>query len=522
MKLELEQGSVSTELLNELDFEGFLLRFDENIPLIHRKILKPLTKKEAVDHYATLKNLEIVINDAGHQITDFVKKSAKFPSLESLIPFYKNNSLEQYHLFTLGSFITEDLALQQMEKNIPLTNAKNPCEKIKQILQDHTEKQFSKIIYSEKATELARKIEQFEQNLKKAFLQLEKKIFQQTGLKMIYPYPKEISKVETEFSKIESCNLLQIIDKEDVWQINYQVDEDLKEIIGQKEETSNELTLLMQEKLRKINALLSPFEDEFYHYYQKRKERVFQYSLIQTRQANLMCFPDFNSQSGFHCVSGELSVLKHQNKKNYVQLDIHLTFGSNVLFGANMVGKTTVLKTIFFLATLVKMGLPVPAESIELTFPEQVEIHLKTSGDIRSNLSGFGDEVHFFSQNFSDGAIILVDELFQSTDPMSGKELSDVFLNEYANKKAILFCTSHFPDILSNPKIKLFKMKDPEINLRPPENSSVANQNISFEIKRILPDDIESCLKQSDQALRLALEFPLSDSIKARIRKRLL
>ncbi len=218
-----------------------------------------------------------------------------------------------------------------------------------------------------------------------------------------------------------------------------------------------------------------------------------------------------------------LPVLKTQRKDAYTPLSLDLKKGASVLFGANMTGKTTALKTIYFHLTAIRTGLPVPAEAITLHFPNQVAFHLKSPGDIKKKLSGFGEEIVFFTKEISPGAYFLVDELFQSTDPVNGVKLSQIFLSAFSQKEMIFFCTSHYPDLLNLTDISLYWMKDVDYNQKMPDLMAAEDllSKIPFEIERIYPDNIENVLKNSRTPLAIALHFNLPETIKEKIRDRL-
>jgi hypothetical protein len=158
-----------------------------------------------------------------------------------------------------------------------------------------------------------------------------------------------------------------------------------------------------------------------------------------------------------------------------------------------------------------------------LHFPEQVELHVKSAGAMSRNLSGFGDEIAFFTRELSPSAYILVDELFQSTDPVGGAELSKIVLQDFSHKDLVFFCTSHYPEVLHIRDISLFRMKDIDFE---EETGHVLNLDtlmgtMPYELERILPQDIGNVLKESRKPLYLALHFPLPESIKEKIRKQL-
>jgi DNA mismatch repair ATPase MutS len=201
-------------------------------------------------------------------------------------------------------------------------------------------------------------------------------------------------------------------------------------------------------------------------------------------------------------------------------LNIALGKGVNVLFGANMTGKTTVLKTLYFHLVLVKFGLPVPATVLTLGFPDRIGLQLRSSGQTGSGLSGFGEELRFFCGIDDSSSVYLIDELFHSTDPVNGVKLSKAFLMGLSASRSLFLCTSHYPDVLTIPGLTFFRMKDSELELNQSDIDHLLEQ-VPFEVETLPVGAVADNWTDSKKPLRIALHFPLSETIKQNIRKQL-
>ncbi len=538
MKLEFEQNTVNSDLFEELDFKGFLSLFDLEIPLLPRKILRPFNREQGESHFRKLSDFQVMIKQGKLDIEKLISQSSNLPLLDFVIPFFKDRNLEQFHLYTLGRFVSENQVMADLENNCTLDRELNEsCVNIQAVLEKYLKKGFSGLLYTSGEQELSDQIGNLEQKLRKELSKYENEICSQTGLKMIYPYQKEILPESENLSKILNCVLLSVTDKQNFYLIDYYLPDSVEKIIAEKNALSEEFGRIMQNKLEKINIELHPLFGKFSKCYEERKKQVYYYALLWVKNKYPFCFPEFQANIGcklskarLPCLEDKVmedKVMENQVKKNqvkkYIPLDAELNQGSNVLFGANMTGKTTVLKTLYFHLTAIQMGLPVPADSVQLHFPEQVELHLKTSGDIRKNLSSFGEEIHFFTREISPSAYILADELFQSTDPVSGTELSEIFLSEFSGKDVMFFCTSHYPDVLRLENISLFRMKDADFDQKQESDFRFEDllNRIPYELEIISRDKIDDALKQSRKALYIALNFPLPESVKGKIRDQL-
>jgi DNA mismatch repair ATPase MutS len=281
---------------------------------------------------------------------------------------------------------------------------------------------------------------------------------------MIYPYPKEISFSGIIEDKILNCELLSVSQNDDICLIDHKPGKDVAELIYERDKLSTELESLMQAKLGEINRELVSFYGSFADYYERRKKRTWMYAVLFVKKENSLTLPVFQDSVGCTIENGYAYSLLVRKKEKCMPLGISLDRGSNVLYGANMSGKTTVLKTVYFLLTAIKAGLPVPADSIVLNYPEHVALMLKSSGDMNRDLSSFGEEINFFTGKTPDGSYILSDELFLSTDPVNGAELSEIFIKEFSEKELVFFCTTHYSQTLDIEGISLFRMLDPELN----------------------------------------------------------
>ncbi len=517
MKLELNRKLIPDSLFHELDFTGFLSLFEINMPLLPRVTLNPLKKKDGETQFEHLRTLEKHIAAAKTDLKAIISKSSKLPFLDYLLPFFKSQRLEPYHLHSLGHFVSEDLGLEKLEKNFPVTEEFHDNDKIKKILETHTTKRFSGIRLSKQQKELKKEIEGLEKELTETVSLYEKKINHETELKMIYPYPKEILQNDKRLDLIKSCNLVSLASKGEILLVNYRLPKEMAAIVNKKQEKDDELTVSTNKTLSTINRALYPFYKGFNDYYEKRKKRVYAYVLLWAKERHALCYPDFRESACCQIEKGILPVLKKQTGKTYVPLSIDLEKGASVLFGANMTGKTTVLKTLYFHLIAVKAGLPVPATSFAITFPDHIAIQLKSSGTVSSGLSGFGEEIAFFCEKVGQNAFILVDELFQSTDPVTGAVLSEVILEEFSSKNLLFFCTSHYPEVLKVNGPSFFRMKDfPHDHIKE-MNFQDLLLNIPYEVEKLSLEKMNHIHEQNKKSLSIALMFPLPDTIKKRI-----
>ncbi len=521
MKLEFSPQSVSEELFNELDIAGYLSLFDVRMPILPQVTLDLLDKQSGTAHFERLRILEKQILSTHTDLKSLITKSSRLPFLDYLLPFFKGRSLESYHLYDLGRFILNDHELRECEKDLPAFKADQDNETIKNILSRYTTNRFSGMRLSREQKKLKQDIAHFDQAILDAVSLYEKQIYQDTGLDMIHPYPKEVLPDDSRLAAVRSCGLLNVTDKGDTLRVDYRLPDNITAMILNKKRQDDAFTTSVSAALKALNEALNPFYTGFRKYYEERKKRVYAYVLLWTKKRYGLSFPEFSGSNACYLKKGILPVLKAQQPDKYVPLTLDLENGVSVLFGANMTGKTTVLKTLYFHLTTVKAGLPVPAAVFRLSFPDEIALHLKSSGSLQSGLSGFGEEVLFFCRTFSRNAYILVDELFQSTDPVTGAILSEIILREFHPQELIFFCSSHYPDILKVKGPVFLRMKDFPRNLKKKMDFRKLQSYIPYEIEKLPADQKAVVENELRTSLAVALMFPLPDSLKKRISKKL-
>jgi len=132
---------------------------------------------------------------------------------------------------------------------------------------------------------------------------------------------------------------------------------------------------------------------------------------------------------------------------DYTPLDAEFSSSSTVISGANMGGKTVVLKTVAFLQLCAQMGLFVPAAS----FRTRVYRHLVFIGEGREGLgqglSGFGGEIRQLVEALEDrqgGLMLLLDEFVRTTSSREGEALLGALLERMRGEPGVfILCSTH-------------------------------------------------------------------------------
>lgn len=514
MKLSIRQNYISEDLMEQSGYKEYLKLFDF-LPAGFSEILDPLSKSEGTGHFKNLKYLKDRIEESKADIFDLISFSGKIPNTDNLFLYYENGSLNQYHLFELYHFIESQRAIAKIESSFPVENEFLVfTEEVIKILDRYTKSCGKKIRYNEKEEKLRAQIKQEEVRYKDELVALEKKVQKETGLKMIYPYPLEVDEVN---NGIKNSELLNVTREKNLFKITIVPTEKLLKTAEEKKCLLESLKIEIDKKIREINRELAPFFIKLKKYNRKREFRTFQYVLLCGARKHNLVLPEFTEDISIEVEKGRLHQLELLKEDKFVPLDIKLKKGVNLLSGANMSGKTTVLKTVFFLASLVKLGLPVPAERVRLSYPVEIDINLKSSGDISKSQSGFSKELDFLTKKRAQGAFLFCDELFMTTDPENGAALSTIFIEDRKEKDELLFISSHYTEVSKVKGIELFKMKDADISDEKQDLKELL-ENTPYEVERI---EEKNSYKDRKKPLLIALHFPVSEGVRDRIENEL-
>ncbi|BCS99310.1 hypothetical protein DSLASN_49420 [Desulfoluna limicola] len=522
MALEFRQEIIPDALKEELAFDGYLSLFDLGLPLIPATILEPMKREAGLAHFEALKKVEAAF--APDTLSELIKVSRRLPLLESLLPHFEGAALQQFHLFELNRFLTVTAELTALEAVLPTAEETHGAlDGLRRVLTDHTERGGAALKTDEATAWVKAKLEGVEKKLHLEILAHEKAVEEAIGLRMIYPFPREIQGEGPILEKARTCALLRVTETGETFRVDHHPGETLAVLSAEKETLTRELEGCTATLLAGINAALVPFFEAFFTNYEERKKRCHLYTLVFVKQQEGFAFPEFETGCRLSLTGGLSFALSRKKGKANVPLTINLDQGANVLYGANMSGKTTVLKTLYFLLTAIRTGLPVPAEAITLHYPESVQLLLKSSGDMGKDLSSFGEELHFFSREPEEGAFILADELFLSTDPVNGAELSRIFIDNYGERPLIFFCTTHYPKVLEMKTPHLFRMLD--VAFADGEGKAVDLSNLAslmpYRLEKITSENAAKAAHSNRKPLELALCFPLPESIKQSIREQI-
>lgn len=151
-------------------------------------------------------------------------------------------------------------------------------------------------------------------------------------------------------------------------------------------------------------------------------------------------------------------------KKEFQPINVRINRGSTVITGANMTGKSVLLRTLALSQQLFQMGFYVPSEKAKIAPVDT--LHL-ISGDYQSMLKGlssFAAEMVELDRAVKDTekgqkGLLLFDEPAKNTNPYEGNAIVKACILFFKDKKTFAVIATHYDLMLENNEIIQYRVK---------------------------------------------------------------
>lgn len=172
-------------------------------------------------------------------------------------------------------------------------------------------------------------------------------------------------------------------------------------------------------------------------------------------------------------LKGVFNPLVKYSTGNFQPIDIDLKHCPTLITGANMAGKTVLLKTIGLTQTLCQFGFFVPAKEAEISLVDDILFSIGDQQSESNGLSSFAVEIlniNKIIKEVKEGqqVLALVDELARTTNPEEGKALVSGFVNLMCKYNIDALITTHYSGLSCNCRrlrVKGLKIKNNEQNI---------------------------------------------------------
>lgn len=197
--------------------------------------------------------------------------------------------------------------------------------------------------------------------------------------------------------------------------------------------------------------------------------------------------------------------LKERNEKahlRYQPVDIAVRSGVCLITGANMAGKTVLLKSIGTAQTMAQCGMYVPASKAVVKLVDGIATSIGDEQDEMNGLSSYAAEIIKISNILdtcrSHDMLVLIDEPARTTNPIEGKALVQAIVTILNTMNSITLVTTHYSGLGSMAtrrlRVKGFVEDMSDVPLTPQN----INRFIDYSLTEDTSDDVPH------EALRIA------------------
>lgn len=239
----------------------------------------------------------------------------------------------------------------------------------------------------------------------------------------------------------------------------------------------------------------------------------------QTRALSLVK-PKFTAektsiQAMFH---PQVAVALKKQGKVFQRIDMDIPQGPTVITGANMAGKSVLLKTVALVQTLAQFGFYVPAAAAEIVPVEKIFVSMGDGQNEMNGLSSFASEMLRLNETVQavkkgTKLLVLIDELARTTNPTEGKAIVCGALDFLMENRVRSLVTTHYS---INLKCKKLRVKG---FLEPPNHEKITIGNINNYIDYSLEET--TAHEAPNEAIRVAEIMGVDAEILRRTKKHL-
>lgn len=149
--------------------------------------------------------------------------------------------------------------------------------------------------------------------------------------------------------------------------------------------------------------------------------------------------------------------LRHRNEElglRYQPVDLSLAQGVTLITGANMAGKTVLLKSVGTAQLMAQCGFYVPADQAVTTVFDAVATSIGDEQDEMNGLSSYASEITKISdivrRTRTERLLALIDEPARTTNPVEGKALVQSIITLLEQCPSVSMVTTHYGQLGTN------------------------------------------------------------------------
>ncbi|MCR4811267.1 MAG: hypothetical protein K5867_01565 [Bacteroidales bacterium] len=205
--------------------------------------------------------------------------------------------------------------------------------------------------------------------------------------------------------------------------------------------------------------------------------------------------------------------LLHRNQEHrlrYQPIDITVHPGLCLITGANMAGKTVLLKTLGIAQLLTQFGMYVPAESATVSLVDDVIFCIGDEQNEMKGLSSYASEIIKISEVVQLSAqkrlLVLIDEPARTTNPVEGKAIVQALSDILVSRDSFSLVTTHYSQLgVPCRRLRIAGFREDLAN------ATLSPENINLFMDYSLVEDNSDTVPQ--EALRIATLLRCDESL---------
>lgn len=200
-----------------------------------------------------------------------------------------------------------------------------------------------------------------------------------------------------------------------------------------------------------------------------------------------------------------------KENKVFQPIDIRLDDSVCFITGANMAGKTVVLKTLVLCQYLVQYGFYVPSLSAQISLVNKIMVSVGDDQSEQNGLSSFASEMIKINEMVVESqrhnkVLILIDELARTTNPDEGVAIVNAVANMFYKNNTRSVITTHYSGL--SPEYRKLRVKGLHKDI---DHQEINKDNINNFIDYSLVEDQSGTIPH--EALRIAAMLGVSQEI---------
>ena len=208
------------------------------------------------------------------------------------------------------------------------------------------------------------------------------------------------------------------------------------------------------------------------------------------------------------------------SNRKFQAIDISLNHSVCFITGANMAGKTVILKTLALCQYLLQFGFFVPAQSAQISLVHRILVSVGDDQSEQNGLSSFASEMVKINEMVEasikkENILVLVDELARTTNPTEGRAIVNAVAEIFKENKTLSVITTHYSGLNKDCRKLRVKGLDKEF-----KQGEINKNNINDYMDYSLIEDDAS--KVPHEALRIAEILGINQQIIEKANKNLL